>query len=80
MSDCPFLAACPFFNDRLANMPTVSGYLKKEYCNSDYTLCARFTVRNEVGVENVPIDMFPNEQKRAQEIIARVKFRRGKNN
>ena len=61
-------------------MPTVSGFLKKEFCNSDYTQCARFIVRNEVGVENVPIDMFPNEQKRAQEIIARVKFRRGKAN
>jgi hypothetical protein len=69
MAECELLKTCPFFNDRVAEMPTVAAWLKKQYCRNNYSECARYKVRNALGVERVPRDLFPNEPKRAQKII-----------
>lgn len=73
MSSCPFLAGCPFFNDKLANMPMISGYLKLQFCNDRYAECARYLVRTQLGPEHVPGDMFPNEPLRAHDMVQRGK-------
>jgi hypothetical protein len=74
MADCPNLQKCPFFNDKLANMPTVSGYLKKQFCRDIYNSCARYLVAQSIGSTIVPADLFPTEKQRAQEIIAKESF------
>jgi hypothetical protein len=74
MSECPKLDKCPFFTDKLANMPSVSGYLKIQFCKDAYPACARYLVAQSLGAEYVPIDLFPNEKIRANEIIAKANY------
>jgi hypothetical protein len=69
MADCERLATCPFFNDRMSNMPATTGLFKKRYCQGDNSNCARYMVLQALGKEKLPADLFPNERERAQEII-----------
>lgn len=70
MADCECLAGCPFFNDRMEDMPSMAHIFKNRYCHGDNFSCARYMVFKELGKENVPVDLFPNQQDRAQDIIA----------
>lgn len=67
MSECEKLAKCPFFNDRLNNMPAVSGLMKQTYCLGDKTQCARYQVAS--ANVPVPLDLFPNDFSRARELL-----------
>ncbi len=68
--DCECLPACPFFNDRMADMPAMASILKNRYCHGDNTHCARYMVFKALGREAVPADLFPGEEDRARRIIA----------
>ena len=69
MSDCPKLPNCPFFNDRMENMPDMAASLKRRYCRGAYDACARYMVYMRKGSGMVPVDLFPNEADRALIII-----------
>ena len=66
---CECLPDCPFFHDRMKNMPTAAGVLKQQYCLDDWSRCARCTVFRELGREAVPPDLFPYETERAAETL-----------
>jgi hypothetical protein len=70
MADCECLAKCPFFHDRMANMPSMADIYKQRYCKEDNFLCARYRVFKALGRESVPSDMFPNELDRANDMVA----------
>ena len=70
MSDCKYIEGCIFFNDRMANMPSMADMYKKRYCKSDWRTCARFQVCEEVGREGTPKDLFPNEDDKVATLIA----------
>lgn len=67
--DCPNINSCPFFNDRLKDMPSMSNIYKRNYCKKEYEKCARFKVANAIGKENVPLDLFPNQEEKSKKII-----------
>ncbi len=67
--ECPVLKECPFFNSKLKNMPSTANLLKKNYCLKDYTKCARWKVREKLGPDGVPEDMFPNDHSRAEKYL-----------
>lgn len=46
---------------------------KKKYCEGDNSECARYVVLQQCGAEHVPLDLFPNMTKKAEEIIASFK-------
>jgi len=69
VNECEKLEKCPFFSDRLPNMPAVAGLLKQTYCLGDKTQCARYQV-SAAGVP-VPMDLFPNDNRRAHQLLAR---------
>lgn len=69
MPDCPCLAGCPFFNDRMPDHPALAGMFKKNYCLGEHTACARFMVFQALGREKVPADLYPNMQDRARAIM-----------
>ena len=69
MADCECLEKCPFFNDRMQNMPALSKVYKRNYCQSDSAKCARFVVFKALGREAVPDDLFPNQMEVAEELI-----------
>ena len=52
-------------------MPSVSLYLKRQFCQGDNKTCARWMVYSTLGEGNTPDDLFPNEPKRAYELISK---------
>lgn len=70
MSDCPCLPGCPFFNDRMADMPTMASQLKEKFCKGDNSGCARFMIFSNLGAGKVPSNLFPTHAGRAKEILA----------
>jgi len=62
MAECERLDECPFFNDRLNNMPPVAEAMKRRYCMRNYTLCARYVVKSFLGRKHVPADLFPSDK------------------
>lgn len=70
MADCECVPKCPFFNDRMANMPQMAALMKSRYCQGDKLTCARYQVKSVLGPEGVPSDLFPNQHERAQTLIA----------
>lgn len=67
MAKCEKLKSCPFFNGRLANMPSVSELLKQTYCFGEKNQCARYKV-STAGLD-VPPDLFPNDASRAKSML-----------
>lgn len=61
MALCECLSNCPFFQDRMSNMPSMSNLLKKKFCEGDNTFCARYIVFKAKGNEAVPDDLFPTQ-------------------
>lgn len=69
MPDCECLASCPFFNDKMADMPATAGMMKARYCRGQFENCARFAVFKAKGSAFVPKDLFPNQHQRVQALI-----------
>ncbi len=70
MAECPCLAGCPFFNDRMADMPVMANSMKRRFCEGEFTTCARFMIFSKLGKEKVPADLFPNDVEKAGQILA----------
>lgn len=70
MANCPSLAKCPFFNDKMASMPAVAEMMKSHYCLSDNRGCARWMVRQALSPEKVPPNLYPKDVERAKTLIA----------
>ena len=68
MAVCEMTERCPFFNDRMANMPTIAHFYKGKYCRGTFQECARFQVSKAKGGV-VPIDLFPNQLDRIAELV-----------
>ncbi len=72
MPDCSSLAKCPFFHDRLANMPKVAELYKKSYCKTDCSSCARYQYRTAVG-KPPPDGLMSNQADVAARLIAEAR-------
>ena len=70
MVECDLSSTCPFFNDRLENMPTTATLLKQQYCEGDFEHCARFRVEAKLGSTSVPGSLFPEDGAIADRIVA----------
>jgi len=68
MADCELLETCIFFNDQMAEMPSMSNIIKDRYCRGSNTQCARHIVFRVLGREAVPKDLYPSQVERADEI------------
>jgi hypothetical protein len=69
MGECECLAECPFFNDRMKNMPAVAKMYNKNYCHDAYESCARYMVFKALGKAAVPPGLFPNQRDKANRIL-----------
>jgi hypothetical protein len=72
MAECVCVAGCIFFNDKMANMPSMADIYKERYCKGDSTQCARYVVFKALGRENVPGDLYPNDLDRAEKLLVEV--------
>jgi len=69
MPECVCLPVCPFFNDRMENMPAMSSIYKRRYCLGDSTSCARYMIFITLGREKVPADLSPVDVETAVKIV-----------
>jgi hypothetical protein len=72
VADCEKLQKCPFFHDRMDNMPGMADMYKRRYCQGSNFDCARHMVFREGGLD-VPGDLFPNEVERARAMVEGAK-------
>ena len=70
MSNCEIAKTCPFYNDKMSDMPDNADKLKEDYCNSNNLHCARFMVFQAIGEDKIPGDLLPNEKEKAYPLIA----------
>lgn len=70
MADCECLATCIFFNDKMADMPSMANIIKQRYCRGSSTHCARHMVFRNLGSAAVPADLYPSQVERAEELLA----------
>ena len=70
MAECEFIEKCPFFNDKLGNIPDKVDDLKAKYCKNNNLNCARYMVVNALGKDHMPPDLYPHEKERAYTVIA----------
>lgn len=68
MSKCEKLDKCPFFNDKMANMPSIAASLKQKFCMENKETCARYMVSSS-GLE-VPSILFPQDADKAKVLLA----------
>jgi len=69
MAHCELIENCPFFLDKLKNMPTAADSMKKIYCRWNYAKCARYMVAIALSIKKVPADLFPGDTRRAEDIL-----------
>jgi hypothetical protein len=70
---CEILPTCIFFNDKMKDMPGTTSFFKIKFCQGNNTHCARHIVLIACGRENVPPDLFPNQEERAVKIVEEKK-------
>lgn len=70
MSDCPRARECPFYNEKMKNMPSLTLLYKISFCMNQFDTCARYLVAQVLGVKAVPEDLLPNQMQKAHEFIA----------
>jgi hypothetical protein len=68
---CNLLATCKFFKEMLASKPVTAATFQTKYCQTDPEHCARFIVAENLGVDSVPDDLFPNQDNRIDKILHR---------
>lgn len=64
MDTCELSDSCSFFNEELLDRTQTKEILRLEYCNSDFTKCARHQMALSRGIDNVPHDLLPDGFKR----------------
>ena len=70
MAECECIQGCPFFNDKMKDTEGLGAMYRKKYCLGDNTDCARHMVFKALGKSSVPLDLYPNQLEKAQNIIA----------
>ena len=69
MARCDVTENCIFFYDLMAEMPLSANIYKKIYCAENSQNCARYIVRQSLGKDGVPLDLFPHQKNRIDEIL-----------
>lgn len=72
MADCEISPTCVFFNDQMADMPSMANIIKDRYCRGSNTMCARHMVFRVLGREAVPTDLYPSQVERADQITGNI--------
>jgi hypothetical protein len=70
VAECERAGKCIFFNDRMETMPSTVENYKRIYCMGRFEDCARRKVAKALSPERVPLNLYPNEESRAEKIIA----------
>lgn len=69
MPECKYLDSCRMMAELLKVAPGLAGDYRENFCEGDFSKCARHMVAIALGPDKVPLDLFPTEASRASEVI-----------
>lgn len=69
MAACELVERCLFFQGKMSGAPATLEMFKAKYCSGAFESCARFQVYKAIGIEKVPVTLYPNQQEKAAVII-----------
>nr|WP_321454167.1 hypothetical protein [uncultured Carboxylicivirga sp.] len=69
MPVCEKVERCPFFNEKMSNMPATAAGYKRKYCLGNNEQCARHIVLQKLGGDKVPLNLYPNQVDKAEKLI-----------
>ena len=75
---CKYISKCMFYNK--SKMPMEKGFgaiFRKKYCESDFSVCARFLVAETLGQEYISDSLYPNMTDVAEKLIENQRNNRG---
>lgn len=77
MSKCVLTKECVFFKDKMADMPYTASVIKAKYCEGEGgATCARYLAFEQLGIDNVPQDLLPNQTEKMKELLEIIAPRR----
>jgi hypothetical protein len=68
MPRCEYTETCPLFIAEVGYSPEFSEAMKRSFCLSDSSRCARLLAIAVVGRENVPAEMLPTDEELLEEL------------
>jgi hypothetical protein len=69
METCEFQSSCFVYSNLMKNRPRTLEYIKEEYCDSNYSTCARFMIFKSKGPYKVSNYLFPEDIQEACKIL-----------
>ncbi len=69
MKTCEFRPSCGLYNDLKSRRPITLESIKEEYCDTNYSECARFLVSKVHGPVNVSKYLFPEDIQEACKLL-----------
>lgn len=69
MSHCELLEICKFFHDKMTKLSVAAELMKKIYCSQNHSKCARYKVATALGFSEIPLDLYPGDNLRADILI-----------
>lgn len=69
---CENIVSCQFFVSCSETSEEKCDELKEQYCFGDFTKCARRKLKQQVGKENVPSELKPNQHGIAKDVLNSV--------
>lgn len=73
MARCIWTDGCVFFTDEVGYSPELWGEMKAAFCLSDNSGCARLRLMDHVPADQIPDDLIPTDNERADQIIETAK-------
>jgi len=61
MGTCELRSACFFYSNLIKTRPRTLEYIKADFCESNYTGCARYMISRAHGSHKVPDYIFPDD-------------------
>ena len=59
MTHCDCLSGCPFFNGKMSIGSAIGEMYRQKYCLGTFLECARHQVKEALGKEKVPNNLYP---------------------
>ncbi len=70
LCECPYKTKCPYYQNTIG-LPLISWEtVLNAYCLGKTEECARFVIYRELSASGVPVDLRPDQQGRAHDILS----------
>lgn len=69
MAECKYVPQCPFYHNRMEEIPGTGERIRDQYCRNQPEDCARYKLYELVDHRSVPYNLFPHQRSRVPAIL-----------